>query len=214
MTLLNWVLNILILLCFYAVGRTMSFFSRGLMGRAIVLVAIVIITHYFFSRTLALHWSVIAAMALLTLGAFWRDIRTVIGFLSPFSGLRKRRASMKNKRDIDSKLKQARARHNNEHTKASDYAKQSNDHASSDYTSQTQAHASSDLDPDILADAYEILGVPPTSSDERCKQAYRSLSSVYHPDKVASMAANRKQQFEEEMKKINAAWKTISSKKY
>ena len=54
---------------------------------------------------------------------------------------------------------------------------------------------------------YEILGIPPTASDDEVKQAYRALVRKYHPDKyrdseLADLAT-------EKMKEINAAYEEI-----
>ena len=70
-----------------------------------------------------------------------------------------------------------------------------------------------DLDPSKLSDAYEILGVPYGASLEECKKTNRLLLSLYHPDKVAHLNESRRQQAEEEAKRINASWVTIQKLK-
>jgi DnaJ-class molecular chaperone len=51
---------------------------------------------------------------------------------------------------------------------------------------------------------YDILGVPPTASEQDIKRAYRSLSLKYHPDRNKSEEALAK------YKDINAAYETLS----
>jgi len=62
------------------------------------------------------------------------------------------------------------------------------------------------LNPNILADAYEILGVSYGTSIEECKKARMTLLSMYHPDKVAHLNKTRQKMAEEEAKRINIAW--------
>ena len=39
---------------------------------------------------------------------------------------------------------------------------------------------------DLLADAYEVLGVPATATDAEVKKAYRRLMNQHHPDKLVA----------------------------
>ena len=80
-------------------------------------------------------------------------------------------------------------------------------------TSSQKSHSPKELNPSVLVDAYEILGVQQTASQEECKKAYRLLMSLYHPDKVAQLSGNRRKQAEEETKRINAAWQKIRKEK-
>lgn len=65
------------------------------------------------------------------------------------------------------------------------------------------------LNPKSIADAYKILGVPQGASLEECKKAYRHLCALFHPDKFARIEGILKQQAEESLKLVNAAWDTI-----
>ena len=59
-----------------------------------------------------------------------------------------------------------------------------------------------------MRDPYEVLGVPPTASDDEVKRAYRDLARKYHPDNyVDNPLADLAQ---EKMKDINEAYDTIT----
>lgn len=58
-----------------------------------------------------------------------------------------------------------------------------------------------------MKNPYEVLGVPPTATDEEVKKAYRDLARKYHPDKyrdsdLADLAS-------EKMKEVNAAYEEV-----
>jgi molecular chaperone DnaJ len=55
---------------------------------------------------------------------------------------------------------------------------------------------------------YDLLEVSPNASPEVVKAAYRQLALKYHPDKQPD--ARARQQAEERMKAINAAYDVLS----
>ena len=58
-----------------------------------------------------------------------------------------------------------------------------------------------------MKDPYKILGVSPTDSDDKIKQAYRELVRKYHPDKYTD--SDLAELANEKMKEINAAYEQI-----
>ena len=63
-----------------------------------------------------------------------------------------------------------------------------------------------------MKDPYQVLGIPPTASDEEVKEAYRRLARKYHPDNysadnpLADLAT-------EKMKEINEAYDAIKNER-
>jgi tetratricopeptide (TPR) repeat protein len=57
--------------------------------------------------------------------------------------------------------------------------------------------------------AYEVLGLMPGVSQEEIKQAYRQLVKIWHPDGFTD--TTKKQQAEERIKIINAAYRKLKS---
>lgn len=66
---------------------------------------------------------------------------------------------------------------------------------------------------DLLAEAYRVLGISADASDSEAKKAYRRLMSKHHPDKLAAreMPEAMRQQAEEQVRRIRAAWDTIAA---
>ncbi|MEH2072247.1 MAG: DnaJ domain-containing protein [Nostoc sp.] len=57
--------------------------------------------------------------------------------------------------------------------------------------------------------AYEILGLEPGASPAQLKRAYRKLVKIWHPDRFFEQ--KQKQEAEEKIKKINAAYNKLKS---
>lgn len=60
-----------------------------------------------------------------------------------------------------------------------------------------------------MEDFYQVLGVPPTASQEEIKERFRFLAHAYHPDRFASSA--HKKEAEDAFKKINDAYQILSN---
>ena len=62
---------------------------------------------------------------------------------------------------------------------------------------------------DSLEDAYKVLGVSPTASDDELRKAYRKLALEHHPDRVAKLGDDVRQAAEKKFQEINAAKERI-----
>mgnify|MGYP002624295858 FL=1 len=60
-------------------------------------------------------------------------------------------------------------------------------------------------EPDELANAYKILGISPSSTDDEVKKAYRQMALKHHPDRVATLGDDVRKASEKKFQEINHA---------
>ena len=61
--------------------------------------------------------------------------------------------------------------------------------------------------------AYTILGIDPSASDEEVKKAYREMAKKNHPDLVSSLGEEVRQAAEKKFQEINEAYETIKKQR-
>lgn len=62
---------------------------------------------------------------------------------------------------------------------------------------------------DSLADAYKVLEIDPSVTDEEVRAAYRRLALKHHPDRVATLGEDIRKAAEEKFQNINNAKERI-----
>jgi DnaJ like chaperone protein len=62
---------------------------------------------------------------------------------------------------------------------------------------------------DTLEDAYKVLEIAPTATDDEVKSAYRKMALKHHPDRVATLGDDVRRAAEEKFQKINNAKERI-----
>ena len=61
----------------------------------------------------------------------------------------------------------------------------------------------------ILADAYKVLEIEPSATDEEVRKAFRKLALKHHPDRVATLGEDVRRAAEEKFQQINNAKERI-----
>ena len=65
------------------------------------------------------------------------------------------------------------------------------------------------LEGDSLEDAYKVLGISPSATDDEVKRAFRKLALEHHPDRVAKLGEDVRKAAEKKFQEINAAKQRI-----
>lgn len=64
-----------------------------------------------------------------------------------------------------------------------------------------------------IEDAYKVLEIERTATDDEVKKAYRRMAMKHHPDKVATLGEDVKKAAEEKFKKITEAYDKIKKER-
>lgn len=62
---------------------------------------------------------------------------------------------------------------------------------------------------DSLDDAYRVLGIEPSATNEEVRAAYRNMVRLNHPDRVATLGEDVKAAATRKLQEINRAKETI-----
>ena len=62
-------------------------------------------------------------------------------------------------------------------------------------------------------DAYKVLEISPSATDEEVRKAYKRMALKYHPDKVATLGEDVQKAAEEKFKAVQAAYETIKKER-
>ncbi|MDO9512779.1 MAG: TerB family tellurite resistance protein [Bacteroidales bacterium] len=63
------------------------------------------------------------------------------------------------------------------------------------------------------ANAYQILGISTSATDEELKKAYRAMAILHHPDKVSHLGNDVQNAAKEKFQQINAAYEEIKKER-
>lgn len=93
------------------------------------------------------------------------------------------------------------------------YARERFAYRSSQNRQQQSRRASASSSRDTLAEAYSILGVSASASNDEVKKAFRQKAKKYHPDTLRAQGLPEEMvgKATEQMARINAAWSEIKS---
>ncbi len=64
-----------------------------------------------------------------------------------------------------------------------------------------------------IDDAYKVLEISPSATDEEVKKAYRTMAMKYHPDRVASLGPEIAKNAEVKFKQVQEAYEKIKSQR-
>lgn len=64
-----------------------------------------------------------------------------------------------------------------------------------------------------IEDAYKVLEIDPSATDEEVKKAYRKMAVKHHPDKVASLGEDVRKSAEEKFKSIQESYEKIKKER-
>ncbi len=67
------------------------------------------------------------------------------------------------------------------------------------------SYSSSRTTANELAQAYKVLGLSPTATDDEVKKAYRQMALKHHPDRVATLGEDVKKAAEKKFQEVNSA---------
>lgn len=62
-------------------------------------------------------------------------------------------------------------------------------------------------------DAYKVLEISPSATDDEVRKAYKRMALKYHPDKVATLGEDVQKAAEEKFKAVQAAYETIKKER-
>ncbi len=62
---------------------------------------------------------------------------------------------------------------------------------------------------DKLSEAYKVLGIEPTATDDEVRKAYRQMALKHHPDRVAALGEDVRKAAERKFQEINEAKERI-----
>ena len=75
--------------------------------------------------------------------------------------------------------------------------------------SETELNSMLNLGSTTLADAYAVLEIPETATDDEVRAAYKRMAVKHHPDRVASLGEDIRAAAEKKMREINEAKELI-----
>lgn len=77
-----------------------------------------------------------------------------------------------------------------------------------DFQSMLNMRAES-TEQDKLSEAYKVLGIEPTATDDEVRKAYRQMALKHHPDRVAALGEDVRKAAERKFQEINEAKERI-----